>query len=51
MLNNFGAAYTLKNIDEESYQEMMYLQVCLNASSKAQENANRKAQYISKDNL
>ena len=51
MLNNFGAAYTLKSIDEEPYQEMMYLQVCLNASNKAQEMAMNKAQYISKDNL
>ena len=51
MLNNFGGAYTLKSIDEEPYQEMMYLQVCLNASNKAQENASNKTQYISKDNL
>ena len=49
LLNNFGAAYTLKSIDEESYQEIMYLQLCLNASGKAQEMANRKATYVSKE--
>lgn len=32
MLNNFGGAYTLKNIEEESYQEIMYIQICLSAS-------------------
>ena len=51
MLNNFGAAYTLKSIDEEPYIELQYLQVCLNATANAQENARNKAQYISKDNL
>ena len=49
MLNNFGAAYTLKNIDEEPYQEMMYLQLCLNATGKAQEMASRKSTYVSKE--
>ena len=42
MLNNFGGAYTLKNIDEESYQELMYLQLCLNATNKAHEMAGKK---------
>ena len=51
MLNNFGAAYTLKNIDEEPYQEMIYLQVCLNASNKAQEMAMNKTNYMSKDHI
>lgn len=49
MLNNFGAAYTLKNIDEEPYQEMIYLQLCLNASSKASEFAGKKNTMVSKD--
>ena len=51
MLNNFGAAYTLKSIDEEPYIELQYLQVCLNATANAQENARNKAQYISKDHI
>ena len=49
MLNNFGAAYTLKSIDDEPYQELMYLQLCLNASSKAQEFAGKKNTMVSKD--
>lgn len=48
MLNNFGAAYTLKSIDEEPYQELIYLQVCLNASGKAQEFAGKKNIMVSK---
>ena len=42
MLNNFGAAYTLKNIDEEPFLELQMLQLCLSASNKAQEFADKK---------
>lgn len=49
MLNNFGGAYTMKNIDDEPYVEMLYLQTCLDASRKAEENAHRKAGYVSKE--
>ena len=49
MLNNFGGAYTLKNIDEEPYIEMQLLQVCLSATQKAQEFANKKSMYHSKE--
>lgn len=36
MLNNFGGAYTLSSIDNESYQQLQYIQVCLSASEQAQ---------------
>jgi len=49
MLNNFGGAYTLKTIDEEPYIEMQLLQVCLSATQKAQEFANKKSMYHSKE--
>jgi arsenate reductase-like glutaredoxin family protein len=49
MLNNFGGAYTLKNIDDESYQELQLIQICLLASAKAQEFANKKNTFYSKD--
>ena len=42
LLNNFGASYTLKNIDEEPYQEIQLLQICLNTMNKAQEWNNKK---------
>ena len=42
LLNNFGSAYTMKLIDEENYLELQLLQVCLNASNKAQEWAGKK---------
>lgn len=51
MLNNFGGAYTMKSIDEEPYVELQLLQVCLNASSKAMENTNKKNTFYSKDFL
>lgn len=51
MLNNFGGAYTLKNIDEESYQELQLLQICLNASAKAQEFSDKKNTFYSKENI
>ena len=49
MLNNFGAAYTLKMIDEENYIELQLLPVCLNASAKAQEWAGKKNTFHSRE--
>lgn len=49
MLNNFGSAYTLKNIDDESYTELQLLQICLNATAKAQEFAGKKNTFYSKE--
>lgn len=48
MLNNFGGAYTLKNIEEESYQELQYIQVCLSASEKttAEKNTFHSKEFI-----
>ena len=48
-MKNFGAAYTLKNIDEEPYIELQLMQVCLNASNKAEEMASRKTTYRSRE--
>ena len=48
LLNNFGASYTLKNIDEENYLELQLLQLCLSSTAKAQEWANKRA-YHSKE--
>jgi hypothetical protein len=49
MIKNFGAAYTLKNIDDEPYVELQLMQICLNAVNKAEEMANKKATYQSKE--
>ena len=48
LLNNFGASYTLRNIDEENYIELQMLQLCLVSSAKAQEWAGKRA-YHSKE--
>ena len=49
MIKNFGAAYTLKNIDEESYVDLQLMQVCLNAVNKAEEMATKKKTFYSRD--
>ena len=51
MLNNFGASYTLKNIDDEPYLEMIMLQLCLNYSAKAIDNNKTKQNFYSKENI
>ena len=48
-MKNFGGAYTMKNIENESYVELQLLQICLNAVNKAEENATKKATYQSKE--
>ena len=42
MLKNFGGAYTLSNINDESYIEIQMLQLCLSSSEKAHEFASKK---------
>ena len=39
----------MKNIENESYVELQLLQICLNAVNKAEEMANKKATYQSKE--
>ena len=51
MINNFGANYSMSNLDDENYIDLVYLQLCLNAQSQYMENQNRKAAYYSKENM
>jgi len=51
MLNNFGAAYTLKGLDDEPFLELQCMQICLSATSKAQEMAHKKEVFYSKEGL
>ena len=51
MINNFGGNYNMSNLDEENYLDLIYLQICLNAQAKYQENESRKATYHSKENM
>jgi hypothetical protein len=51
MINNFGANYSMSNLDNENYIDLIYLQICLNAQAQYQENQNRKASYHSKENM
>lgn len=51
MMNNFGANYSMSNLDDENFIDLQYLQICLNAQAQYQENQNRKATYYSKENI
>ena len=51
MINNFGANYSMTNLDNENYIDLIYLQICLNAQSKYQENQSRKSSYYSKEGI
>ena len=51
MINNFGANYSMKNLDDEDFLDIQYLQICLNAQAKYQENEHRKSSYYSKENI
>jgi hypothetical protein len=51
MLNNFGGAYTLTTIDEESFIEIQLMQHCLVAQEKRQEMQSRKDTFYSKEGI
>ena len=51
MLNNFGGAYTLTTIDEESFIEIQLMQHCLVAQEKRQEMQSRKDAFYSKEGI
>jgi hypothetical protein len=49
MINNFGGNYSMSNLDDESFIDLQYLQICLSAQAKYQEMQSRKATYVSRD--
>jgi len=51
MLNNLGASFTMKSLDEENYLDLIYLQLCLNYQSKYLEMQQRKVTHINKGAL
>ena len=51
MINNFGGNYSMRNLDEENFIDLQYLQICLNAQAKYQENQQRKATHYAKENI
>lgn len=50
-LSNYGAAYTASNLDNESWKELMYLQICLNSESRAVEMQQKRSQYVQKEDF
>ena len=51
ILNNFGASYTWRNLDDEYFLDLQYIQLCFNALDKYQENQMKKADFYSKEAL
>lgn len=51
MINNFGANYSMKNLEDESFLDLQYLQICISAQNKFQEMQNKRAQYVSRENV
>lgn len=51
MLSNYGAAYTISNLDDEIYVDLLYMQECLLSESKATEWAQKKTQFYSKEGI
>jgi hypothetical protein len=49
ILNRFGASYTWRNLDDEYFLDLQYMQICFNALDKYNENQSRKAEFYSKE--
>ena len=45
ILSTYGAAYTISNLDDELWQDLMYMQACMSAEANAAEMASKKAQF------
>ena len=51
ILSEYGSAYTLRNLEDESYLELMYMQICMGAQAKAIDMRSKKAQFYSREGL
>lgn len=51
MINNFGANYSMRNLDDENYIDLQYLQICLNAQADYQKRQGEKNTFYSKENV
>ena len=46
LLSKFGSAYTFDSIDDESFENIQLMLLCMNYENKAVEMAHNKAQFI-----
>jgi len=49
ILKNLGSSYTWKSLDEEPYENIQLMTICMNYENKAMEMAQNKAQFIQGD--
>jgi len=46
ILRNLGASYTFTSLDEEPYENIELMTLCMTYEAKAMENAQNKAQFV-----
>jgi hypothetical protein len=51
MLNNFGANYSMSNLNDEGYLDLIYLQTCLNAVATHAEMQSKKANFVNMEKV
>lgn len=51
ILSEYGSAYTLSNLEDESYLELTYSQICMAAQNRALKMKQSKADFYSKEGI
>ncbi len=46
LLKHLGAGYTFKNLDEELFENIQLMQLCMTYEARAIENAQNKSQFM-----
>ena len=46
LLKNLGAGYTYSSLENETFEDIQLMTVCMNYEAKAMENAHNKAQFV-----
>ena len=49
LLKNLGAGYTYSSLENETFEDIQLMTVCMNYEAKAMENAQSKAQFVQGD--
>ena len=47
IIKNLGSGYTFTSLDDESFENIQLMNICMHYEAQALENAQRKAQYVS----
>ena len=51
ILSNYGASYTISNLDNEYWVDLLYMQECMIAEAQALEWQQKKVQFYSKEGI